>query len=101
MNNFFRDLLSDSGSVSSKRGAALWVLLLLTVLIIADQFTMHKINSEVFQILVLFMFSCFGLNTILSAKSLNVKKEVASDMVTATGDNDSAKETLQADKPKG
>jgi hypothetical protein len=97
--NFLRELLSETGSVSSKRTAAIWVLLLLTVLISADQFTTHKINSEVFQILVLFMFSCFGLNTILSAKSMNVKKEVASDMVTTTGENEDAKDVLKSDKP--
>jgi hypothetical protein len=99
--SFLRDLLSDSGAVSSKRFGGLEVLQLVVIMVIGDQFTKFKLNMNVLEWLLWFVLICWGLNTAISIKSLTAKKEVASDMVNATGDNDSAKETLQSDKPKG
>lgn len=69
------------------------------IMIVGEQFFHKAMNSTAFAILFSLVCYCFSLNTYLQSKTLEAKKDVASDMVNTTQDNETAKDVLQSDKP--
>jgi hypothetical protein len=98
--NFFKGLFADDGKVSSKRFCGIVVLIVTICMSLGSQFSRYKLDYAVFITYIGFVLGCFGMNTVLSAKSMEVKKDVANSMVSETGDNEAAASTLQAEKPK-
>lgn len=88
--NFFKGLFDATGSVSSKRvvgfGAFLLVAAAVTVALskgpILPEFMWYGILGLI--------ATCFGLNTFLSSKSMNIKSGVATDIVDKSPEPDTA-----------
>jgi len=99
MGNFFRDLLSDSGNVSSKRFKSLCIMVVIITMVMGSQFSTYKLDMAVLLTLISAMLALDGMNAAIQMKGIEVKKDVASDIVNSTGDTDAAKDTLQSDKP--
>lgn len=99
--NFLKGLFDSNGNVSSKRFAGIQVLQVVIVMVLGSQFTKYKLDYAVLITLIGFVLGCFGMNTVLSAKSMQIKETVAKDIVDGNkpGANEDAKDVLASDKP--
>lgn len=99
--DFQRGLYNASGTVSSKRVAGMFTLTVVLIMVLGSQFSQYKLDYAVLIALLGFVLACFGMNTALTAKAMNVKESVASEMVEGDnpGANKDAMDVLKADKP--
>lgn len=100
MKEFFYDMHSSSDKIRSKSIYASYFVILLTAMIVGQQFFKMPIDYTIFfAILTTFTALC-GMNLTAQLKAMNVKRDVASDIVKETGDSEQASQTLQSDKPQ-
>jgi len=99
--NFLGNMHSGSDDVSSKRVYATMLVLLIICMVVGAQFFRRPLDFEVLITLIITVGTLCGMNLKAQLTSLSAKKDVASDIVTATQDTETAKDVLQADKPNG
>lgn len=99
---FFKNLLSANGKVSSKRVVGFGSFLLFAAEVIVHLATHIAIQEEVLWATVALVAACFGLNTMIDIKAMSSKSQVASDIIKndPNAENaDMAQEVLQNPKP--
>jgi hypothetical protein len=98
--DFFKKMLSDDSSVSSKRVVGFGSFLLLVAIHAVHLATKQAIQVDLIYADVAIIGACFGMNTLISLKGLGVKGSVASSIAEANSDKDTnqtAKEVVQGD----
>lgn len=99
--NFLRGLFDANGNVSSKRVSGIVVILCCCFIFIYGHMAKISVDHHMFDALLIFVITCFGMNTVITQKSMDVKKDVASDMVDSDKPkaNEDAKDVLNSPKP--
>lgn len=100
---FFKSLFDIDSNTDEKVVVGFFSFAMMIFMALIDQFTLNKVNFEVFITFASLTFACFGLGTIANVKALSVKSEVASDVAKSNSNketNDSAKEIIQSNKPQ-
>lgn len=97
---FLGKMHSGSDEVSSKRVYASMLVLLVISMVIGAQFFHKALDFSVFLTLLITISTFCGMNLAADLKAMGIKKDIASDIVTNTQDNESAKDVLKADEPK-
>lgn len=102
MKDFIYNLLSETGTLSSKRFVGILAFFTLAASAIVDMSGGGTISEFIFYGLLALVAACFGMNTLLDMKSMSVKSNVASDIVQNEPESDSAKDAkdvLNSSKP--
>ncbi len=103
LKEFFKSLFSSQNeTISSKRVCAVIGSFVLFTIALCNLFFKLTIAEFIFYGILGFVMSLFGLNTIISAKSINSKQDVANNVINKEPNDQSseiAKEILQSDKP--
>lgn len=103
MKQFFLSLLSSGPkSVGSKRFIAIGSFIMVIIAAFFDIFWKKSLSEYMYYGLLGLIGACCGFNTILSKKSMEVKSDVASDIITNEpnpSSSEDAKEVLANDKP--
>lgn len=100
--NFFKGLFDSEGHVSSKRVVGFGAFLLIAAIIIVALAKGVIIPEFMWYGLLGLIATCFGLNTFLSNKSMDIKSQVATDLVDKEPEPDTAdaaKDVLNSSKP--
>lgn len=102
MKQFFYDMHGNSDRIRSKSIYASYLIIIITVMAMVHQFNKKMpIDYTVFFALLTTFTALCGMNLTAQMKAMEVKKNVAGDMVDnkEPGANEDAKEVLTADKP--
>lgn len=91
---FFKLMFSDSGDVGSKRVVGFEMANLLVIMTIWHLITIQPIQNELIWAVAGLVVGCFSLNAAIAYKQMNVKSDIATEVVKA----DSPKESGAAAK---
>ncbi len=90
-------MFAEDGNISSKRVVGFGAFLLVAICVICALFKAPRLVPEfMWTGLLLLIATCFGLNTFLQSKAMNVKSKAVSDVAQDSGD---ANEILNSPKP--
>lgn len=102
IHTFLKELFDPNGGVSSKITVGFGAFLLLAVDHIVQWCGGKGVNIELIYVDAGIIAACFGLNTILSSKSIAVKSDVASTVAEQQPEPDTAedvKDILNSNNP--